>query len=216
MKSLHVRAHLAEPVLAGTDGLHLDGILSYGYFMSLPKRERDKLPSMDSEWVVDFDLPIKKWEVDTSQDVDNRLLSGERLWGWVCTRELLVWPVKSKYEVRKRPEADWMTVLSGDRTLNIGGGPMKAHNLTYPCAFAKTQEWGCIGDKEEVERLLSFVKGIGKKCSLGMGKVMNWEVEEADFTEDDIILNRRMPNDNGFIVRGIRAPYHHFSRFVKC
>lgn len=39
-------------------------------------------------------------------------------------------------------------------------------------------EWYCVGDKSEIERLLSCCLNIGKKRSQGWGRVMSWTVEE--------------------------------------
>lgn len=39
-------------------------------------------------------------------------------------------------------------------------------------------DWYAKGDKEEIERLLSFCTHIGKKASQGWGEVIRWEVVE--------------------------------------
>jgi hypothetical protein len=66
----------------------------------------------------------------------------------------------------------------------------------------------CVGNREEVERLLAVVSHIGKKGSMGYGRVARWTVIESDHTLSDVLPLRAVPDGyfEGQESFGIQSP----------
>lgn len=58
----------------------------------------------------------------------------------------------------------------------------KAYHMPLWYNAALWVEWYCVGDRRDIEELLSTVTHIGKKTSQGWGRVSRWEIEPI---EDD-------------------------------
>lgn len=67
------------------------------------------------------------------------------------------------------------------RSLRITAGPAKSYRIPLEAGHveADTLVWCCVGRAEEIRALLGLVSHIGKKRSVGLGKVRAWEVEEV-------------------------------------
>lgn len=65
------------------------------------------------------------------------------------------------------------------RTLRITAGPAKSYRIPLEAGHveADTLVWYCVGRDDEVRELLALVSHVGKKRSVGLGKVRAWEVE---------------------------------------
>lgn len=219
MIGVRVVARMAEPYMPGIDGLHLDGILAFGFYLSMDRDERDRLPPIDSPSVVDLDLPLAKWTSDTEDDdVHIDLLNDDGLvWGWLASKEAAVNVIKSQHAVRKKPAVDEMVRYSKDSSYNMSLGPLKASNIAYASSFSRELEWICIGDPSRIEALLSKVRGVGKAASNGQGRVLSWHVsEDPSISAADVTARRRMPSPDGVVIRGVRPPYHHHTRQTLC
>jgi len=59
----------------------------------------------------------------------------------------------------------------------IEQGRYKAYHMPIFYKAALRIEWYCVGDKREIESLLSTVTHIGKKTAQGWGRVIRWAVE---------------------------------------
>jgi hypothetical protein len=66
--------------------------------------------------------------------------------------------------------------------LRINAGPAKAHRIPYETALlvGDVIDWWCIGDAEEIRRLLAHVPHIGKRRGVGLGRVVCWSVEPCE------------------------------------
>jgi len=80
----------------------------------------------------------------------------------------------------------------------------------------------CIGNREEIERLLKAVTHIGKKGAIGYGRVARWTVTESDHTIDDVLAARAVPlaytgeHDDSAIPRGWTPPYWYAPWWLPC
>lgn len=90
-------------------------------------------------------------------------------------------------------------------------GQYKAYHIKVYYRHAHYVEWYVDGDRQELERLLSFCTHIGKKTAQGWGAVLRWEVIE--WAEDWSVrgygnkLMRAVPvRGNGFLY-GVRPSY---------
>lgn len=79
----------------------------------------------------------------------------------------------------------------------IEQGRYKAYHMPIFYRVADKIEWYCVGDKHEIEQLLSTVTHIGKKTSQGWGRVTSWAV---DVWPEDWSVRR-----DGKLTRGVPA-----------
>lgn len=96
-------------------------------------------------------------------------------------------------------------------------GVYRAYHMPLFCRSALYVRWYCVGDKSEIEMLLSTAKFIGKKTAQGYGSVIRWEVIVIDQDYSvwkDGKLMRAIPiadKPSGFVGRittyGIRPSY---------
>ncbi len=59
----------------------------------------------------------------------------------------------------------------------IEQGKYKAYHMPIFYLVGHQAKWNCVGDKAEIEALLSTVTHVGKKRSQGWGRVIRWKVE---------------------------------------
>jgi CRISPR type IV-associated protein Csf3 len=224
MNQIHVTAHMVEPVICYNDGLHLDGILAYAAYRALPLSAKEKIPSITNAWACDFDLPLEKWRMNTCSDCDERLFSGDALWGWSASCVHADWLCFDKYSIRRKPEVDQMVRYTKSPSVNLGAGQQKAIDIAFPAMFATSLHWYAVGDLDSIGRMLSeYVRAVGKLANKGPGRVKRWDVEKSDndySIEHNGSLTRTMPLEHesvGFTAFApIRPPYHHRSRFLMC
>lgn len=203
---------MAEPIIHYEDGMHIDGILSYGAYRDHVRQGLSDLPPITDEWAIDFDLPLERWErpLPKCDEVDARLLTDDGLvWGWCGSRVEAEWISRGKMEYRKKPDCGAMQRYTKAGAHHLGAGPFKAFDVAYPTLTAEKLRWCAIGDVERVRCLLSLVTHIGKKSTTGMGAVQAWSIEPCDSCP----IERRFSLEDGW-PGAIRPPYHHMSRRV--
>ncbi len=123
--------------------------------------------------------------------------------------------------IRGYPDHDAMVYLNGPKRLLIKTwqGPDKLYNMPVHTHITNELIWYAVGDRAEVERLLTtYYHAIGKKSAYGQGQLayyedgLRWQVEPwpADWSErdGDGHLTRGIPAevDGGFPINMIYAP----------
>ena len=188
--SLRVTAHLLpQAQIAAYDPIHLDNLLAWAVLQDVVPG--GKVPN--SEEPYDLPLPL---------DCLWRNPSGLPLWA------------SSVFRVQGQAFADTVywhkRAQTGRWTFHPGKGgepapmPLKTtagrfmeRRVPMPTALAEDHAWvaECVGNAEEVCRLLQHVAFLGKKRGIGMGEVDYWEVEEVSgFTLlEDGCLTRPVP-----------------------
>jgi CRISPR type IV-associated protein Csf3 len=67
------------------------------------------------------------------------------------------------------------------RRIDITGGENKGYYLPRPVGYLENGiEWWCLGEAEELRRLLSCVTHLGKRRAVGLGRVDAWSVEPCE------------------------------------
>lgn len=68
------------------------------------------------------------------------------------------------------------------RSINIKGGPAKSYRIPMWMVHLRgdVMTWFGIGEVEAARELLSFIHYVGKKRSVGLGRVDRWEVETCE------------------------------------
>ena len=94
--------------------------------------------------------------------------------------------------------------------------PVAAHSTNRLVAMA-------IGNADEVLRLLNGVSHIGKKTTIGYGRVARWQVTTGhDHTLADVLAHRAVPVASGLVEgrverhRGWTPPYWHAAKWLDC
>lgn len=191
IEPLFVRAVLGTPYAPTIDGrLHLDSILSKAVVDAHPCP-----PPWGDEPAV-IPLPISLlWA------------SQEGLPLWACSDLYSVAEKHSTVEYwhKRFPEQamqDWCAKPNAD----MGSGRYKEYRVpvrtempadSVLCAL-------CIGNRDEVERLLSYVTHVGKKPSQGKGRVIRWYVEPIQNETPEISILSRRPVPLSFFIESSR------------
>lgn len=205
-----ITAELGTPIIHAEHPLtHLDSILVFAAFITHPVEsvhdgsEPPVVPlPLELTWVSSAGLPL-----------------------WACTP---LAPLESSTDSReywhKRYPAH-RAEFGSRLNANLTGGrwreyrmPVRAHAVRRLGALA-------IGNAPEVERLLSVITHIGKKGSMGYGRVLRWTVTESDHTLDDVLMRRpvpiaffegKQPRGRVELRRAWTPPYWYAPRWTDC
>lgn len=172
-----VTATLQDGVAHATPwGISLDGILAsevhYRRKAELFADGRDHTPLVDQEDPEDLPLPL----VRCGQGAQ---------WHWAATCS---WPVDGHDllpDVRR-----WMSQMdhravtdvvddSLQKVIDDQRGRYRAHLMPLLVTSTSAVTWTCVGDVDEITRLLEPVQAIGKKRAHGNGHVLRWEVRRS-------------------------------------
>lgn len=126
------------------------------------------LPDTTEEEPEDMDLPL------------GRCLTGSD-WHWTASCAIPVAPEpdpepRTFYRV---VDAAW-SHRAAERPLpyiHPSKGPHRDMMMPAPVVLCNAVQWHAIGNREEIERLLSGVKFMGRRRSVGEGRILEWEVE---------------------------------------
>lgn len=125
---------------------------------------------------------------------------GRRNWYYQCSWAR--WPrnVEGQDHWNKRFDSAFADLIDfgGQRgKVNNASGRYKAYHMPVFYRVAEWVEWYAVGDKAEIEQLLSVVTNVGKKTVQGWGRVIRWQIESI---QDDWSVWR-----DGELMRGIPA-----------
>lgn len=81
------------------------------------------------------------------------------------------------------------------RSINIKGGPCKSYRIPTWTAHLRgdVMTWFGLGDVDAVRELLAFIQYVGKKRSVGLGRVDRWEVELCEVWDGFPVLRDGRP-----------------------
>jgi len=101
-----------------------------------------------------------------------------------------------KYLNKRFPlaEAQWLGDSSVKR-VNLSAGKTKAYRIPQQMVHlvGDTMMWFAIGDEDKVRSLLDGVQYLGKKRSVGLGRVHTWTVEACEPWEGFPVLQEGRP-----------------------
>jgi len=87
--------------------------------------------------------------------------------------------------------------------VNMTGGAYKSYHLPFPIQSITHIVWFAVGDRRGIKKSLHRMTSIGKKRSVGYGRVIDWTIEavEQDWswfatTQSGIVLMRPLPDCN--------------------
>lgn len=205
LEPLRVRAWLRSGVV-GDRYLPLDGILFY-------QSNRDRLGPQIAT------LPGYTFCQDTGVLPIDIVHPGQERWYYRCSWAQWSHDVEGRDYWNKRFDITYASLIDfhGRRgKVIVEKGRYKTYRMPVFYRAALWVEWYCVGNRTEIEYLLSTVTHIGKKGVQGWGRVIRWEIEPL--SEDwsvwrDGKLMRGIPIEDvshqAFKLEyyGIRPPY---------
>ena len=199
MTSLKISAKLGKAYSPGVDDVvHFDGLLAFAVMKSLG----EKVLILDKKAEVIFPVPMKI--VWVSSNGLPLLASSDMKPERFFAKGVDYW--------HKRFASDAVQNHCKQPNTQLTKGAFKEYRIPIKTVFSDIVSAFCVGNKEEIEQLLTeHVKFIGKKSSQGKGLVLKWTVSEFEISENDILSNRQVPIDfskkTGGSVRSWCAPH---------
>lgn len=169
MKPLVVTAHLATAYSAADPwSPSLDGILAYWWLREHLGEEEFALGMSGHREQVDPVLPLGREEYDG-------------LWWWQCSSPITEPRQRFQRYFHKRFDNQYAVDMLPEKTGKVltAGGPFKEFRNPRYMTVAPEVHWHCIGDADEIRRLLRLCYNIGFGYTKGYGQVMHWTVEES-------------------------------------
>ena len=176
--SLEIVMDVIPPIYITSPWLHLDSILSY---LCLRDALDDLFYCLPTEEIIDIsllDIPLKKTADVYHSSVG--IFSNPKLY---------------KDTIYKRftdKETHKLTRKQQTGRIKTNQGHFKDFMINLPIIITDTITFYCNGDKKELERLLSHLTSIGKKTSIGSGRIRNITITETNedysFFKDNCIM----------------------------
>lgn len=209
MIPLTITAHLHTPAII-KDPVLFDGVLVGGLGARLGSQEEGGW--VDPQTVYAYPLPLAP-------------VSDQGGWWYAASQATPSGPERVHHAHRRMPAEDYLRWTSAKIT-NFASGPDKnlRVRLHYRPAMLSIR-WTCIGDPDEIKKILSWVSGIGNRVGHGFGQVARWEVTEGgpalDAYKTDVSIRHipmsslkgPIPRDAMIAQKRLRSPY--WSRFER-
>lgn len=198
---LEVKLEVIPPIYITSPWLHFDSIISY---LCLRDALDDLFYCMPTEETIDtglLDLPLKR-----TQDVyhssigvynDNSKLYRDTIYKRFTDKET--------YKLTKKQQKG---------RIKTNQGHFKDFMINLPILITDTITFYCNGDKNELKRLLNHLTHVGKKGSIGGGRInkviIKETTEDYSFFKDNKIMrpipvSMKLPVFEGMIMQ--RQPY---------
>jgi CRISPR type IV-associated protein Csf3 len=163
MEPLRVTARVQRELVIPRYGLALDSLLAAAVAL------REQLPpAREIEEVIPIEIPIE--------------LEPERRFHLASNSVCRV-AGRSKRHTNKRPVIAEAQQMGGKiKRMQINAGPSKGYRIPYETVWPEdgTLTWWAVGDPAEVEGLLGLIGYLGKRRGVGLGRVLEWEVEPCE------------------------------------
>lgn len=197
---LRVEMEVIPPIFLTSQWIHLDGIINY---LCVRDALDDLFYVMPTDEVVDtsyLNLPLKKtgdvYHASVGQ-LNNPRIYKDTIYKRFTDREAY----KLSDKARKG-------------RVKINQGHFKDFMINLPLIVTDKITFYCNGDKKELERLLPHLSHVGKKTSIGGGRVRNIQISEENedysFFKDGELMRTFPTSFNIPIFEGLtiqRQPY---------
>ena len=164
---LQIVLDVIPPIYIASPWLHLDSILSY---LCLRDALSDLFYCMPTEETIDvslLNLPLKRtsdvYHSSVGIYADNVKLYRDTI-----------------YKRFTDKETHKLTHRQQKGRIKTNQGHFKDFMINLPIIITDTITFYCNGDKKELERLLSHLTSIGKKTSIGSGRIRNITITETN------------------------------------
>lgn len=167
MIPLIVTAELANGFSSSDDwSPSLDGMLAYWALREQLGEEEWALGCTGARELVEPDLPLRREQYGDD-------------WWWVCSSPIVA--AAGQYETwfHRRFDLGAATAHLPETTKSVltAGGPYKVYRNRAMLTHARAVVWHCVGEAEEIRRLLRRCANVGFGHTKGLGVVREWRVE---------------------------------------
>lgn len=204
---LRVHAAVSGPICLPDGRIHLDSLLAYQV-----ARERG-LVCLDATMFEPIEIPV-------ALEPQGRFYLCSAGYFTEAASEL-------KYTIKRPILAEAQRFAGNMHRLQITAGANKAYRIPRPVSYLEDGvTWWCLGDEQEIRRLLTPITHLGKKRGSGNGVVDSWAIEPCNIWPGFPVLRdgrplRPLPVDwpgasgpCGFRV--LAPPYWDLSREEPC
>ena len=176
---LEINIKVKPPIYLNNPFIHFDGLISYLCFREAVNELFYNLPTESIIDISNLQLPIKQtndvYHASVGIYGDNLRLYRDRLYKRFTDKET--------YKLTHRQQKG---------RIKTNQGHFKDFMINLPIIITDTITFYCNGDKKELERLLSHLTSIGKKTSIGGGRIRNITITETNedysFFKDNCIM----------------------------
>jgi CRISPR type IV-associated protein Csf3 len=162
--------------IAGNDSLHLDGLLAKA--VEIETGQGKSLPRTADAYWIPLPLGLERthnglplWQCNDFRSVESRTDHTHYHQRSDCNPYDL--PATYATLGRKKPR----------RMPPISEGQYMSYRIPIQRTVSDCWMTDCIGNKDEILRLLSYLPFVGKKGSQGYGRVLTWQIEESSSFE---------------------------------
>lgn len=175
MTPLCIVAELGGPIVLPRGALALDSLL-----MATAARAHGLPPPRHADECVEIEIPIAR---DPIHGV------------YLCSfSEQTIDQHELKFINKRAPVQEYAAFgTTKIRRVQIQAGPNKSYRIPMELAHCERMTWWCIGDAERIRELLAHVHYLGKRRSVGHGKVTRWTVEECEPWEGFPVVREGKP-----------------------
>lgn len=160
MTPLVITAHVPGPLVLPDGYIHLDALLAAAV------AKRDNLPpAHTADEVLPIEIPVQRSDCGRFH---------------LASASVASWEQRATRYLQRRFPIEQAQVISKMRSVKVSAGPCKSYRIPYEVGWVDSLTWWALGDKQAIEALLSIVQYLGKKRSVGNGRVMCWQVEDCD------------------------------------
>lgn len=186
MTPLRITAHLRGQISLPIRGLALDALLA-----ATVARRLNLDPPATARDCVPIEIPIQR-------EPDGRF--------HLCSHSIGDYDEHDIHWINRRaPVEQYQAIGSAKiKRVQITAGQNKSYRIPLQVGMVEgdTLTWFVIGDREQVEDLLLDVTSLGKKRSVGLGRVWRWEVADYESWGDGFPVVR-----DGAALRPLPADY---------
>lgn len=205
MQPLRVTVELKTGMMAPEPLLHLDALLGA---LRVNRAYRELGESINPR-DFHYDLPLDRYVPDQASEwvfkaSAFKLVNRLHQENWMQTGRI------NLAEVARHRDEGWLKMRAKKPV--VAGGPLKASLFHVPQVWCDLVAY-CVGNKAEIEALLSECKQVGGRRGVGMGQVLRIMVEPVTQNECDW-QHRAMPACTPALekthckaISAIRAPY---------
>ena len=198
---LQVVMEVIPPIYITSPWLHLDSILSYLCTRDALEELFYCMPTEETVDVSLLDLPLKKTDDVYHSSVgiydDNAKLYRDTIYKRFTDKET--------YKLSKKQQQG---------RIKTNQGHFKDFMINLPLLITNKITFYCNGDEQELNRLLKHLTHIGKKSSIGGGRVRNIKItptsEDYSFFKDEQVMRPIPAKMNVPLIQGMifeQQPY---------
>lgn len=165
MTPLRVEAIVPGPIYLPDGYVHLDSLLAAAVCL------RDNIPPAHTESeLVPIEIPVQRSPCGRFHLASASLVEVE---------------LYERRHLQRRFPVEQAQAISTMRKIHVSAGPTKSYRIPYEVQYLQDGRltWFALGDEKGVRECLSLVHYLGKKRSVGHGRVQRWVVEETNAWE---------------------------------